>query len=229
MPRPRKCRFVEKHPDVTYFKPQGIPMRNLVEISLTIDGYEAVRLVDYQGMSIEEAAEAMGVSRHILSRVLAEARKALAETLVKGRALRIEGGTYRIRDKNHSIQQGTAREDAVMMIAVTSEGPGLEHMIDPRFGRAAGFVIVNTETMDTEYLDNGASQALAQGAGIQTAQAIADKGISVVLTGYVGPKAFQALQVAGVRVGQDLENMTVGEAVKRFMDGKVTLADEPDK
>ncbi len=127
MPRPQKCRFVEKHPDVTYFKPQGIPMRDLVEMRLTVDGYEALRLVDYQGLSIEEAAQAMGVSRHIASRVLAEARKAVAETLANGCALRIEGGTYRIRG-NKGETNGCTEEKAMTMIAVSSEGPGLDQM-----------------------------------------------------------------------------------------------------
>ena len=56
-----------------------------------------------------------------------------------------------------------------MKIAVSSEGPGLDSMVDPRFGRAAGFVLVDTDSMAAEYLDNGASQILAQGAGIETA------------------------------------------------------------
>ena len=55
-------------------------------------------------------------------------------------------------------------------VAVSSEGPSLDDMVDPRFGRAGGFVIVNPETMETSYLDNGASQTMAQGAGIETAE-----------------------------------------------------------
>jgi predicted Fe-Mo cluster-binding NifX family protein len=109
-------------------------------------------------------------------------------------------------------------------IAVTSEGPSLDDQIDPRFGRAAGFVVVDLETMETRYFDNGSSQVLAQGAGIQAAAVICRAGVSCLLTGYVGPKAFRALSAAGIRVGQNLEGLTVRQAVERFKDGRVEMA-----
>jgi predicted Fe-Mo cluster-binding NifX family protein len=109
-------------------------------------------------------------------------------------------------------------------IAVTSEGPTLDDQVDPRFGRAAGFVIVDLETMDTQYIDNGQSQVMAQGAGIQAAQLIARAGVSWVLTGYVGPKAFKVLNAAGIKVGQDLEGLIVREAVARFKNGNIEMA-----
>jgi len=109
-------------------------------------------------------------------------------------------------------------------IAVTSEGPSLDDQVDPRFGRAAGFVVVDLESMDTQYIDNGRSQVMAQGAGIKAAQLIAQAGVSCLLTGYVGPKAFQALAAAGIRVGQNLEGLTVRDAVERFRSGQVEMA-----
>ena len=116
-----------------------------------------------------------------------------------------------------------------MKIAVSSEGPGLESQVDPRFGRAAGFVVVETETMQTSYVDNGASQVAAQGAGIQTAERLAGEGVKAVMSGYVGPKAFMALQAAGMDVYQDMDNRSVGEAVRCFTDGSVTPATAPNK
>jgi predicted Fe-Mo cluster-binding NifX family protein len=114
-------------------------------------------------------------------------------------------------------------------IAITSEGPTLDDLVDPRFGRAAGFVVVDLETMGTHYIDNGGSQIMAQGAGIQAAEAIARAGVSCLLTGFVGPKAFQALSAAGVRIGQNLEGLTVREAVERFKKGGVEFAQAPNK
>ena len=116
-----------------------------------------------------------------------------------------------------------------MKIAVSSEGPGLDSMVDPRFGRAAGFVLVDTDSMAAEYLDNGASQILAQGAGIETAERLAGAGIRAVLSGYVGPKAFAALQAADIAVYQDLDGRSVREAVRCYRDGGVTAADAPNK
>ena len=109
-------------------------------------------------------------------------------------------------------------------IAVTSEGPSLDDQVDPRFGRAAGFVVVDLESMDTQYIDNGRSQVMAQGAGIKAAQLIARAGVSCLLTGYVGPKAFQALAAAGIQVGQNLEGLTVRDALERYKCGQVEMA-----
>ncbi len=109
-------------------------------------------------------------------------------------------------------------------IAITSEGPTLDDQIDPRFGRAAGFVLVDLDTMATQYLDNGQSQVMAQGAGIQAAQIVARAGAGWVLTGYVGPKAFKVLAAAGIKVGQNLEGLTVREAVARFQSGGIAMA-----
>lgn len=114
-------------------------------------------------------------------------------------------------------------------IAVSSEGPGFEAAVDPRFGRAAGFAIVDPETMEITYIGNGASQVLSQGAGIQAAETVAKSGVGVVLTGYVGPKAFRVLQAAGITVGQDMDGRTVKEAVEMFRQGKVNAAAAPNR
>lgn len=116
----------------------------------------------------------------------------------------------------------------VKKVAISSEGPTLESRVDPRFGRCGGFVVVDLESMAVEYVDNGSSQALGQGAGIQAAELVANAGAQVLLSGYVGPKAFTALQAAGVRVGQDVDGMTVGEAVDKFKQGGVSMADSPN-
>ena len=109
-------------------------------------------------------------------------------------------------------------------IAISSEGPTLEDAVDPRFGRAAGFIIIDPESNAFEYIDNGASQARAQGAGIEAAEKVLSAGVDAILTGYVGPKAFQVLAATGIRVAQDLDNMTVKEALERFRKGEITWA-----
>ena len=113
-------------------------------------------------------------------------------------------------------------------IAVSSEGPDLNAQVDPRFGRAAGYVVVDPENMAFDYIDNGTSQVMAQGAGIQAAEIVAGSGARVLLTGFVGPKAFQALTAAGIAIGQNLDNLTVREAVQRFQQGDVVMAEAPN-
>ena len=96
MPRPKKCRMVDAAPGVRLFKPQGIPARQLEEIYLSLEGYEALRLADLEGLRQDEAAERMQISRQTFGRILSEARKAVTEAIVKGLVLRIEGGEYRM-------------------------------------------------------------------------------------------------------------------------------------
>lgn len=114
-------------------------------------------------------------------------------------------------------------------IAVTSEGPGLDDLVDPRFGRAAGFLVVDLDTLETQYIDNGRSQVMGQGAGIQAAEMVARAGVGALLTGYVGPKAFQALTAAGIGIAQDLAGITVRQAVERFRSGAVAMATAPNR
>jgi uncharacterized protein len=96
MPRPRKCRMVQACPEVTFFKPQGIPMSRLRGVVLPVEGMEALRLVDADGLSQEEAARSMDVSTPTLCRILAEARSTVATALSRGMAIRIEGGDYQV-------------------------------------------------------------------------------------------------------------------------------------
>jgi predicted DNA-binding protein (UPF0251 family) len=99
MPRPRLCRHVEGFPKAVFFKPQGIPLTELEEINLTVEGLEAVRLADLEGLTMADAATKMQVSRHTFGRVLAESRKVIADALVRGLALRIEGGNYHLEER----------------------------------------------------------------------------------------------------------------------------------
>lgn len=92
MGRRRKRRNVAVRPDVTIFKPQGVPLTGLCGVVLGLDGFEALRLVDAEGLSQEEAAMAMAVSRPTVCRILAKARTQVARALSQGWAIRIEAG-----------------------------------------------------------------------------------------------------------------------------------------
>lgn len=96
MARPKKCRWVKMEPGVTFFKPQGIPLRSLEHTVITIDEMEAIRLSDFLGLNQEEVAKQMQVSRPTVTRMLARAHKAVADALAHGKAIRIEGGDYRL-------------------------------------------------------------------------------------------------------------------------------------
>jgi predicted DNA-binding protein (UPF0251 family) len=95
MPRPRKMRLVSNPPRATFFKPQGVPLNNLKGVVLPVEGLEALRLADLEGLDQTRAAQRMGVSAATFCRVLAEARRITARALSQGLALRIEGGNFR--------------------------------------------------------------------------------------------------------------------------------------
>ncbi|MEW6771983.1 MAG: DUF134 domain-containing protein [Bacillota bacterium] len=96
MGRPPKCRRVEFMPHCTYFKPAGIPLRDLEEVGLSVEEVEALRLKDIEGLEQEECADRMGISRPTFQRILVGARAKVAEALVRGKAIRVEGGNFQL-------------------------------------------------------------------------------------------------------------------------------------
>ena len=96
MPRPFKCRRIGCNPDISYFKPRGIPVTKLEEVILTIDEFESVRLADLGGMYQDDASKKMNISRQTFGNIVNSARKKIAEALVNGKAIKIEGGFYQM-------------------------------------------------------------------------------------------------------------------------------------
>lgn len=99
MARPYCCRRIAGRPVATIFKPIGIPVRDLDEVRMSLDEFEAMRLADLGGLYQEQAAERMNVSRTTFSRIIDAARRKMADALVHGKALRIEGGPVRVEGR----------------------------------------------------------------------------------------------------------------------------------
>ena len=114
-----------------------------------------------------------------------------------------------------------------MKIAISCSGTSLDAPVDPRFGRAAKFIVLDTETSAFEIHDNVQNLNAAQGAGIQTAQTVSQLGAEAVITGHCGPKAFRTLQAAGVKVVVGAKG-TVAEAVEAFKKGELKPAESAD-
>jgi predicted Fe-Mo cluster-binding NifX family protein len=114
-----------------------------------------------------------------------------------------------------------------MKIIVSAAGQGLEAQVDPRFGRAAGFVLFDTQTREARNIDNRQSLNAAQGAGIQAAEAVSRLGAECLITGHCGPKAYRTLQAAGVKVYTGAAG-TVGEAIAALEQGRLALAEAAD-
>ncbi|MFP3867173.1 MAG: NifB/NifX family molybdenum-iron cluster-binding protein [Desulfobacteraceae bacterium] len=112
-------------------------------------------------------------------------------------------------------------------IAVSATEKSLDSPVDPRFGRAKYFIVVDPETMEWEALDNNSNSNAAHGAGIQAARLVAQQRIKTVLTGNCGPNAFETLQAAGIEVAIGV-NSTVRQAVERLQRGEITMAQNPN-
>lgn len=106
MVRPKKCRLVDALPDVTYFKPAGIPLMFLSEVKLSIEEVEALRLKYLENLEQVEGAKRMGVSRPTFQRVMASAHKKVADAILNGKAIRIEGGNYHLSSIIRHCRQG---------------------------------------------------------------------------------------------------------------------------
>ncbi len=112
-----------------------------------------------------------------------------------------------------------------MKVAVSCEGKTLDASVDQRFGRAACFLIVDTDSMTFDVLDNE-NVAAAGGAGISTAKAVIDAGAQAVLTGNCGPNAERTLTAGNVKLFTGVTG-TVAEALEQFREGKLTEASGP--
>jgi len=97
MVRPHRCRRVTLEPNVTYFKPRGIPLVDLEEVILHVDEFEAVRLKDLGGLEQEECAKKMNISQPTFHRLVLSARKKISDAIVNGKAIRIVGGNFKYR------------------------------------------------------------------------------------------------------------------------------------
>ncbi len=112
-----------------------------------------------------------------------------------------------------------------MKIAISSQGKGLDDKVDPRFGRAPYFVVIDPETLEFSSVSNDQNLSLPQGAGIQAAQNVINQGVEAVLTGNCGPKAFKTLMAAKVGVYVAVAG-TIRDALDRFKAGQLVKSDE---
>ncbi len=114
-----------------------------------------------------------------------------------------------------------------MRVAITAQGNSLSSGLDPRFGRALYFIILDTDSGTIEVVNNEQNMNALQGAGIQAAKTIVDNKVNAVITGHCGPNAFRALSTAGVKVylGQ---TGTIQDVIDKLKNGELTESSNPD-
>jgi predicted Fe-Mo cluster-binding NifX family protein/predicted DNA-binding protein (UPF0251 family) len=221
-------------------------MAELGEVVIPHDEVEAIRLKDLLGLPQDEAAQQMNISQPTFHRLLLSAHEKMADAVINGKALRIEGGNVTVDAKTippcgwrqrcrhgwgkgmHQKGKGVlTQQGGVMKIAVTSVDGTLEGKVDERFGRSRKIIIFDPETKTHSVVDNTVSMNAPQGAGIQSAENVVNAGAQAVISGHLGPNAFRVLQTAGVAI-YTASNMTVSEALRAFEKGELSKLTGPD-
>lgn len=187
MPRPisERCLGGPIRPSV--MKPAGIPTRELEEVRLGFDEAEALRLADLEGLYQEAAARSMGVSRQTFGRIVETARRKVADAILNGKALRLEGGDISIREQGVSI----------MKIAV----PSKDGFVDEHFGHCKEFLIFRVEG---EALIEEQPIPSLQGCGCKSgvAAVLARSGVTQLVAGNMGEGAVRVLGAQGIKVAR---------------------------
>lgn len=207
MTRPKTLRLIDTIPTVKWFKPSGVKMCDLEEVSLTFDEIEAVRLADLESLYQEKVAERMGVSRQTVGRILVTARKKIAEALVNGKAIRLDGGQIQYRPPDGFDSGGKPAKGKVpaeknghpTRIVITSKGPDLDSEVDLRFGRAQYFIVIQLDSGMITVLSNEGSDTSDRGVGVRNFQRVVDAGAEVIITGRVGQKVMSKLSTSGIQ------------------------------
>ena len=207
MPRPKKCRKVCQMPTTKEFQPIGDTSCK-ASVILTVDEYEAIRLIDKQGFSQEECSNYMQVARTTVQLIYNSARKKLADALVDGLSIRIEGGDFQLCDGNEDYcgcggcrrhrrgcVQRNIQEDGKMRIAIPLD----ENKQDVCIVLArAPYFLFREDGKDT-IVENPAAQAHG-GAGIHAAQFLVDSGVNVLITVRCGQNAADVFKAAGMKI-----------------------------
>lgn len=225
MARPRKCRKVCRMPRICEFNPRGCAAGT---VTLTVDEYETIRLIDREGFSQEECAGYMHVARTTAQQIYNRARGKIAEALVSGLNLRIEGGDYALCDgKETECRCGGCRrhrramrrkENHTMRIAVTYE----DGQIFQHFGHTESFKIYDEENGAVR--EEKVVSTNGQGHGA-LASVLKDLGADVLICGGIGGGAQTALKEAGIRLYAGVSG-SCDEAVKQFLDGSLAYVQD---
>ena len=196
-------------------------MRKLKEVTLTLCEFESIRLSDHCMMNQSQGAERMGIHQSTFHRTLLRARKKIAEALVTGMAIKLEGGPYCVLPPEDikmleelERERGTYKGDS-MRIAFSTNGTTMDDLVESRFGRCRRFLLYDTDTKETILLENEAAQA-SGGAGIQAAELLARNGVKLVITGHVGGNASQTLSASEIEVLQG-QSATIRESLESYL------------
>jgi uncharacterized protein len=199
MVRPQKCRTVSALPGITYFKPAGIPLRDLEEVRMSVEEAEALRLKDLEGLEQEQGAEKMNISRPTFQRVLVSARQKVADALLNGKAIRIEGGNFQV------IPVTTCCFDKQNVTCKNKGGRFMKYAMPvsggrlmSHFGQANEFMLLDVGK-DGKVMRKETIAVTPHSCGTLPGE-LAKRGVGVVLAGGMGMGPRMAFQQSNIEV-----------------------------
>ena len=237
MARPKRCRRICTEPDFDAFAPAGIPCAETV--TLTVEEYETIRLIDLEHLTHQQCAQQMDISRTTVTELYETARYKIADAIIGGKSLMISGGNYRLcngtaefcchrRCREHhpadagrsdALQALQSKGEQIMRIAVTYEnGAVFQH-----FGHTQEFKIYDIE--NDKILTSEVIGTDGQGHGA-LADFLASAKVDALICGGIGGGAQQALKTAGIRLYGGVRGMA-DDAVEALLAGKIVVTDNP--
>lgn len=190
------------------FKPAGVPARNLEHVTLRFDQAEAIRLADLEGLYQEAAALRMGVSRQTFGRIVESARRVVADAIINGKYLRIDGGEVIVDDKG----------ERTMKVAV----PARDGLVDAHFGHCEHFLVYSLDKEKKIVAEEKIDSPEGCGCKSNIAGILARTGVTHMVAGNMGEGAVHVLQAHGIDVFRGASG-NAREAAELFAAG--TLAD----
>ncbi|MBN2478839.1 MAG: DUF134 domain-containing protein [Parachlamydiales bacterium] len=193
MPRPKNIRKISHLPTVTFFKPAGVRTKDLQIITLSYDEVEALRLNYHLSLPQKQSANKMEISQSTFHRLVENANKKLANALISGKAIKIEGGHYKMVNDLKNL-----------IIAIPLKNNSIDSEIESNFGRSSFFLIANIQDgkmKNYEIIDNIHCNS-TKAVGILTTQMIAKKNVNVVICDIIGPKASDLLKKINIHIIQ---------------------------
>ncbi len=214
MARPPSCRKISGKPVAGIFKPAGVPTHDLDTLILSLDEFEALKLADLEGKYQEEAARLMHVSRPTFGRIIESAHRKIAEALVFGKALRIEGGPVAVA----SDMPSSHREESMNICIPIVADQGLQSQVNGHFGSAPLFLIVDTGTLSTRAIVN--INAQHSHGMCQPLAALSSEKLDAIVVGGIGMGALNNLRANGIKVYMGRQT-TVEQVITEFKAGKL--------
>jgi predicted DNA-binding protein (UPF0251 family)/predicted Fe-Mo cluster-binding NifX family protein len=208
MPRPFSERRVHSRMERCTFKPAGVPVRNLEHVTLRFDQAEAIRLADLEGLYQEAAALRMGVSRQTFGRIVESARRVVADAIINGKFLLIDGGEVIVDDKG----------ERAMKVAV----PARDGLVDAHFGHCEHFMVYSLDKEKKIVAEEKIDSPEGCGCKSNIAGILARTGVTHMVAGNMGEGAVHVLLAHGIEVVRGASG-NARVAAERFAAG--TLAD----